>query len=799
MVAIAAFSSCNKELTDPNEGIKGGIPFEITAASVDTKTSIDGFTTSWVANDAINLFHAVAGSTTYTSDGEFTIAAEDLEAKKFKGTLPAALEAGNYDWYAFYPYSKYNTTPAGSSQSDFGYTTIGGIPQTQTGNSSTAHLCGKPCPLYGVATAVASDVAPSIVMNHLTSIVEVNVTNNSSNELTVSSVSFTGTEDIVGTYYIDFTQTPVVYTSRGESYVSNIASLSVADGEAIAAGSSAKFYIAIKPFTVSSGALKVAVNGYEKEITISNETVFAAGKIKKISFAYDYVTTLDTFTAINDISKLSDGASLLIVGKSGDKYYQLPVNPAVSGGKVSGVEVTVTDNTIQADAVTSAWKATKSGDYWQLSSGGNNIYHSNGGNSGTNLAYGTSTSYPWSITNHNSTNRTFKLAGVVYTNGVPAVKTRGMLMSGTTFGGYALSNIDATGYSAIMLFVKEEAPSTDPAIIANDITEISARGGSAIESLYTIENPVDGTTISATCDGTVVTAVEADAGTILYTVSANTTTSAREGSITLTYGDVTKVIKVSQLAPVFKVSRTAVELEAAANSSSTITVTSDFDWTSEASTNAGFTYNPTVCEWTDASYASANGKITVTITATAANESEEGTKTLGTLTFTNVQTEQVLEVTVTQKTSYVAPSTGTTISTTISNYISSHSDITVSSGNTVNSIVKELTLDSNITVSAVGTGNTGSFWGTSPNNDWRIYSKSGDEGTVTISASNSKTITSIKVTFSTSNGGGLKLNGAGLTSGTAVSVNTSSVSLTVPYTSNKTGQARITAIEVSYN
>lgn len=289
LVAIAALSSCNKELTDPNEGIKGGIPFEITAASVDTKTAIDGFATSWVANDAINLFHAVAKSTIYTSDGEFTIANEDLEAKKFKGTLPAALEAGNYDWYAFYPYSKYNKTPAGSSQSDFGFTTIGGTSQTQTGNNSTAHLCGKPCPLYGIATAVASDVAPSIVMNHLASIVEVNVTNNSGEDLTVTSVSFTGTEDIAGIYYINFTQTPVVYTSKDDTSVSKTALLSVTGGEAIANETSAKFYIAIKPFTVSSGALKVAVNGYEKEIPISKETVFAAGKIKKINFNFDKV------------------------------------------------------------------------------------------------------------------------------------------------------------------------------------------------------------------------------------------------------------------------------------------------------------------------------------------------------------------------------------------------------------------------------------------------------------------------------------------------------------------------------
>lgn len=329
LVAIAALSSCNKELTDPNEGIKGGIPFEITAASVDTKTAIDGFATRWVANDAINLFHAKAGSTTYTSDGEFTIANEDLEAKKFKGTLPAALEAGSYDWYAFYPYNSYNKTPAGSSKDDFGYTTIGGTSQTQTGNSSTAHLCGKPCPLYGIATGVASNDAPSIKMNHLASIIEVNVTNNSGEDLTVNSVSFTGTEDIVGTYYINFTQDPVVYTSSGESYVSKTASLSVTDGEAIANGSSATFYIAIKPFTVSSGKLKVAVNGYEKEIEISNKTVFTAGKIKKINFNFnkvvvDYVTLPWTEDFSGDL-----GIYSLVSTTSNTKTYQ----EATAGGK----------------------------------------------------------------------------------------------------------------------------------------------------------------------------------------------------------------------------------------------------------------------------------------------------------------------------------------------------------------------------------------------------------------------------------------------------------------------------------
>lgn len=342
LAAIAALASCNKEIEAPVEDLKGGVPFEICASAVDTKTTINGFETSWKAGDAINLFHAKAGFTSYTSDGQFTITAETLEDKKFKGNLAAALEAGNYDWYALYPYSMDVTTPASTSP---GYVTVGGTSQTQIGNNSTAHLCGESCPLYGVATAVASDVAPSIVMNHLASIIEVNVTNKSGKDLTVNSVSFTGTEDIVGTYYINFTQDPVVYTSRGESYVSKTASLSVTDGEAIAAGSSAKFYIAIKPFTVSSGALKVAVNGYEKEITISNETVFAAGKIKKINFNVDYVTIPWT----EDFSGKLDKYSLV----NGTKIYK---EDSYAGGKAPELLVAKNNGSFSAKVKASVGK-----------------------------------------------------------------------------------------------------------------------------------------------------------------------------------------------------------------------------------------------------------------------------------------------------------------------------------------------------------------------------------------------------------------------------------------------------------
>ena len=693
LVAIAALSSCNKELTDPNEGIKGGIPFEITAASVDTKTAIDGFATSWVANDAINLFHAKAGSTTYTSDGEFTIANEDLEAKKFKGTLPAALEAGNYDWYAFYPYSKYNTTPAGSSQSDFGYTTIGGTSQTQTGNSSTAHLCGKPCPLYGVATAVASDVAPSIVMNHLTSIVEVNVTNNSGKDLTVNSVSFTGAEDIVGTYYINFTQDPVVYTSRGESYVSKTASLNVANGEAIAAGSSAKFYIAIKPFTVSSGVLKVAVNGYEKEIEISNKTVFSAGKIKKINFKYDNTT-------VNSVTfDFSNPESLGLTKPSASNSTDI-TSDLVKGDVTLSTTNGGTNTRIYNSSGTCELRVYKDGGSLSFSVPDGSVITRivvNGSTSGYSASVGTLSSGTWTGSNQSvkfTASSTLKISTITVS--------------------YSLGKAATS-------------------IISDDITGISARGVSDGESSYTIENPVDGTTISATCDGAVVTAVDAEDGLLVYTVSANTTTSTREGSITLTYGDVTKVVKVSQLAPVFKVSRTEVELAAAANSSSNITVTSDFDWMSGASEGAGFTSTPTTCEWTTENPYT-DGKTTVTITASAENASEEGTKTLGTLTFTNMETSETLVVTVTQKTSYVAPVLGNIATGSLT---SGKVGVTLEEG-------KAITYSDVKKGSSYAVYTPGRFYAS---NEFVVSSSAGNITKITITCSESKYVTVLKTTM----------------------------------------------------
>ena len=312
MCLALSITDCQKELVD--QTTPASEPnFELFARPVTTKTANNGLDTKWVAKDAINVFHAEAGSTLYVSDNQFTV--KDIETGRFDGTVSKSLSADkSYDWYAFYPYTSQITTPG---EKTAGWVTVGGTSQTQTGNGSRAHLAGESCPLYGIASNVASDKVPSIAMNHLTSVIKVSVTNNSGEDLTVSSVSFTGTEDIVGTYYINFAASPVAYKSSGNAYVSPTASLTVANGEALANGSSADFYIALKPFTATAGStLKLAVNGYEKTLTLKNDITFTAGHIKPLNFNYD---TKLVWTLVSDANTLAAGDQLVIASNTKGK------------------------------------------------------------------------------------------------------------------------------------------------------------------------------------------------------------------------------------------------------------------------------------------------------------------------------------------------------------------------------------------------------------------------------------------------------------------------------------------------
>lgn len=172
LAASLSLTNCTEKIEGPiAPATPAGIPFEI-SADISTKTTNDGLATKWAEGDAINLFHAVAGTTDYVSDNDFTLDATRVGV--FTGNLTGKLDASkSYDWYAIYPYNKNVTTPAATNKGYvfLGQTATKGFRTIQEGNDSKAHLCGTALPLYGVAKGVASDVKPAVTMNNLASVV----------------------------------------------------------------------------------------------------------------------------------------------------------------------------------------------------------------------------------------------------------------------------------------------------------------------------------------------------------------------------------------------------------------------------------------------------------------------------------------------------------------------------------------------------------------------------------------------------------------------------------------------------
>lgn len=293
LTSMLTLTNCNREEIPSPNGYEGTVPFSITAGDPDGKTVNDGaFGTDWAAGDGVSLFYAEAGKTSYLTAGKFSIAEADLETRTFRGFLASELnEDASYDWYVVYPYNAANATPTKAT------VTVGSAAnavQTQTGDGSLAHIAGECYPVCGSAKAVASEASPAISMKHLASLVEVEVTNAAAAPLTVSEIELVAEEAIIGEFYADITKDVPTYSAVSAAKVSNSAKLNVTDVSALAKGASAKYYLAVKPFTAPAGSvIKVLVNGTERFIEMPKDVVFSPGLKKTIKFEYDLVLAPD--------------------------------------------------------------------------------------------------------------------------------------------------------------------------------------------------------------------------------------------------------------------------------------------------------------------------------------------------------------------------------------------------------------------------------------------------------------------------------------------------------------------------
>lgn len=306
---------------DVNPTVEPQGDFEIYASA--TRTANDGLNTIWSAGDNLTVFHAEAGTSTYVYDAEFKL--ESVEDGNFNGTLASALSAEAYDWYAIYPHNSYNSSKNPEKSAYIPIVGQSSAVQTQNGNDSMAHIAGSNYPLVGVAKAVPVGDAPVVAMKNVASLLEFEVTNSLEEDITVSSISFTAPEYLIGTFHVHFADIDnVSVTTSGASYTSKTANLIVKNGEAIAKGKTGKFYMAVAPFVAAAGSnLTVVVTAtsesgsgaHEKTIALTNAVEFKSGKIKTVKV--DYTTAIksaEDIEWVNNAYNLVPSTGALSIG-----------------------------------------------------------------------------------------------------------------------------------------------------------------------------------------------------------------------------------------------------------------------------------------------------------------------------------------------------------------------------------------------------------------------------------------------------------------------------------------------------
>ena len=338
MCAALSITSCSKDNTETFDKPKG-YEFELYAAP-QTRTEVDGLDMKWSADDAMNVFHALPGTTNYSANDQFTVS--DIEGGVFKGTITDTEfdPNGTYDWYAVYPYSKYMASPAESNSGSYFVVGSKNInTQQQTGINNQAHICGENIPLYGKATGVTS---PRLVMHHIATLFRINVINTGSADLNVTGITLTSaSENLIGTYYFDITGDAPVLTPSGDNYVSKTAKLTITDG-IVTPGTTGRFYLATRAFTAPEGeqlTLTVTANGetVEKVATLSKETTFAAGNINKLNVdiaAEAYIPT--EYAIITNPADIDVTATYFIGGNNEETVAVSPTMHMFTGSVVTG-------------------------------------------------------------------------------------------------------------------------------------------------------------------------------------------------------------------------------------------------------------------------------------------------------------------------------------------------------------------------------------------------------------------------------------------------------------------------------
>ena len=540
-VAAMSFTACSNDLT---EDVTPSQEFTVQINAVETLSrphfgdlNAGKYPTLWDATDKIAA--SLANGNNKASDVA-TYVSDDSKTASFKVELNTA--------NATAPYVVYAASPSSAVVSGVHATYKSwnlNIPSSQT---PTATSC-DPAAQIVVGQSESSETLPSSVnieFSHVTAYAKINFTNVALGEAKVESINIEADQNIAGRFY-HYVAGEKVGTTEANSATKIIT---------IDTSELTNVWVALAPTAVSELTFTINTDkgAITKEVAVNKE--FKSGVVAtfNVDMTGKTIEKADKYTLVTDLSVLAEGDNV-IIASAGSDY---AIGTDNTGDSRPAATITKSDNTITPnnlvgiftvhDAGTNlyAFKDASNDNAYLYASSSDQYYHL--GTQAENDANG-----HWDITLDSTTGKATVAAQGTNTNNVLHCITSG---SGNVYFG-ATPSTYTKGY-LVSLYYKSNGGAKiaiEPQIKASDINNVAAAGVTDATANIVVRG-ISGA-VTATPDGTVVTAASVSGNVLTYTVAANNG-EAREGSITISGGNVTITIKVAQIA---KPSSNAITVE----------------------------------------------------------------------------------------------------------------------------------------------------------------------------------------------------------------------------------------------
>ena len=283
-------------------------------------------------------------------------------------------------------------------------------------------------------------------------------------------------------------------------------------------------------------------NDSEKDVTSSAEFTSDLNTVGEqtvtVSYTDNGVTKTATYTVTVSEPVVDDadysGTYAILAKRSSDNYWYMTNELGTASTKRFTAEEA--GEALPEEGVTlgasKLWQVSKSGEYYTVKSVGANQYITwSSGNSADLGGVGIE------FTIEKKEDGTYNLSYAA------SDETRYLSLNGTTGNNYfALYKSGQKADLSLIPAVQGEEPAT---LTATAPSQMSAEGGNG-SFTYELKNPKDGISLTATAGANWITGVLVGDEEVTYTVTANESEEAREAVITLTYGDLTETVTISQ-------------------------------------------------------------------------------------------------------------------------------------------------------------------------------------------------------------------------------------------------------------